>query len=410
MNNKPSICLAFICKNEAHCVLNLLESTYKFIDYWVVCDTGSTDRTKEVIKEFFDSKNIPGELYVDEFQGMGYNKSLMLEKAYGKSDYLLHIDADDKLVGDFEFNYEDEGYDCYMLKTKADYIDWKSFSLFKNNIKWVMVGVAHTIVAVKDNSNFTLGDLSDKNYYVSFEGKGARNFDPQKFQKDAEKLKIQFFETLINDPYGINNRSVFYTAQSYADCENWEEALKWYSLYLKLKDTWDEENFETQIRVAYCMILLNYPMERIHNQYTTAHNIFPDRAEPLFHLGNYYYGLNNYELAYKYFKLASEKNLNEIKRKYHLFINELAYKKMNVINISKCCYNLGFFTEGFNYLNDILNDNSEDLTIELLNDVNHLKTQFLLKLENQKNIDSSVKKITGAELPVKMNNVNYMVV
>ena len=30
----------------------------------------------------------------------------MFEKCYGKSDYILHIDADDILVGDFKFNVD----------------------------------------------------------------------------------------------------------------------------------------------------------------------------------------------------------------------------------------------------------------------------------------------------------------
>jgi len=407
MNKKPSICLGFICKNEAHCILNLLESVYKSIDYWVICDTGSTDKTREIIKEFFDSKNIPGELYIDEFQDIGYNKSLMLERAYGKSDYLLHIDADDKLVGDFEFGYEDEGSDCFLLKTKANSQDWKSILLFKNNIRWVMAGVAHTLVAVKDNSQFTIGDLSHKNYYVSFEQKGARNFDPEKFQKDAEKLKKQFFDTLIDDPYGINSRSVFYTAQSYADCKNWDEALKWYSLFLKLRRTWDEEAFESQLRVASCMINLNYSPDRIHNEYMKAHNMFPDRAEPLFYLGNYYYEIDNCELAYKLLKLSNDKNLDEVKIKYILFINELAYKKNSFMKFIKCCYRLGYYNEGLNYIENVLNDRTYVVSDELLNDINQLKGEILLKIGNQKNIEPVEKKIiTGAELPIKKVNLN----
>ena len=406
MSNRPSICLGFICKNEAHCVLNLLESVYKFIDYWVICDTGSTDRTREIITEFFNSKNIPGELYVDEFQDMGHNKTIMLEKSYGKTDYLLHIDADDKLVGDFNFTKEDEGFDCYLIGTKASSYDWKSMALFRNDIRWVFVGAAHTSVVCLDKEGFSTGDLSGKDFYMSFEAKGARNFDPEKFQKDAEKLKKQFFDTLVDDPYQINCRSVFYTAQSYTDCQNWEESLKWYKLYLRLKGTWDEEIFESQIRIAYCMINLNYPSEKIHNQYIMAHNIYPDRAEPLYHLGNYYYSLNNYEFAYKFLKSASEKKLDEVKRKYYLFINGFAYSKTNLITISKCCYKLGLFREGLNYLDDILNKKTDDLTMEVLNNIDYLRVQFLSKIENQKNTDSSVKKMMGAELPIKKFNLN----
>jgi len=55
-NNRPTLCFATMCKNEEHCIQNTLESVYKYIDYWVVCDTGSTDRTCEIVEQFFKEK------------------------------------------------------------------------------------------------------------------------------------------------------------------------------------------------------------------------------------------------------------------------------------------------------------------------------------------------------------------
>ena len=60
MTIKPTICFASMCKNEEHCIQETLESVYKYIDTWVVCDTGSTDRTCEIVTNFFKEKNIPG--------------------------------------------------------------------------------------------------------------------------------------------------------------------------------------------------------------------------------------------------------------------------------------------------------------------------------------------------------------
>jgi glycosyltransferase involved in cell wall biosynthesis len=64
-----------IVKNESHIIRRTLEmlcSKVRF-DYWVICDTGSTDSTREIIREFFSSSsssskgvNIPGELHCDE--------------------------------------------------------------------------------------------------------------------------------------------------------------------------------------------------------------------------------------------------------------------------------------------------------------------------------------------------------
>ena len=52
--------LTMIVKDETHVILECLESVYKYIDYWVIIDTGSTDGTQDMITNFFKEKNIPG--------------------------------------------------------------------------------------------------------------------------------------------------------------------------------------------------------------------------------------------------------------------------------------------------------------------------------------------------------------
>mgnify|MGYP003846938323 CR=1 FL=1 len=44
-------------KNESKIILRMLESVYKYIDYWVIQDNGSTDGTQKIIEDFFRDKN-----------------------------------------------------------------------------------------------------------------------------------------------------------------------------------------------------------------------------------------------------------------------------------------------------------------------------------------------------------------
>ena len=55
-----TICLNMIVKNESHIIEKTLQNICENIPitYWVICDTGSTDNTKEIIQNFFNSKNI----------------------------------------------------------------------------------------------------------------------------------------------------------------------------------------------------------------------------------------------------------------------------------------------------------------------------------------------------------------
>ena len=54
-------------------------------------------------RDFFEEKGISGELFIGEWKGFDYNKTQLFDKCYGRSDFILHIDADDLIVGDFKF-------------------------------------------------------------------------------------------------------------------------------------------------------------------------------------------------------------------------------------------------------------------------------------------------------------------
>jgi glycosyltransferase involved in cell wall biosynthesis len=147
----------------------------------VICDTGSTDKTREIITEFFKEKDIPGELFIEEWKGFGPNKTLMMERAKGKADYILHFDADDILIGDFELN--EDKHDAYNARVRRGPTDYVSSILYRGSLLWKFCGVAHTIIKCIDKPYFTTGSLVDLNFYLSSEDVGARSFDPDKYFK-----------------------------------------------------------------------------------------------------------------------------------------------------------------------------------------------------------------------------------
>jgi glycosyltransferase involved in cell wall biosynthesis len=80
-----NLTLAMIVKNEAPNIERCLESVAPYIDYYVIADTGSSDNTKEIIKNFFDKKGIPGEILDHEWQDFGTNRSKVLRSLFGKN-------------------------------------------------------------------------------------------------------------------------------------------------------------------------------------------------------------------------------------------------------------------------------------------------------------------------------------
>jgi hypothetical protein len=341
-NKKPTICFATMCKNEQHCIEETLESVYKYIDYWIICDTGSTDKTCEIIKNFFKAKNINGELFIDEWVGFGFNKTKMFERCYKKTDYIIHMDADDVLCGEFSLSYKDDYANkiAYEVKMKRGNYQYYNLVLFNNQFKWKICGVAHTIANCSNNvNNLETGKLSDKEFYVLSRDTGNRSSDPQKYLKDAILLQNQFFDTLFKDDDDLNNRSVFYTAQSYMDCGDYLNAIKWYSLYLKLKNTQSEEVFESYLRIGICLKKINSDESTTLNYFNISKNMFKDRAEPYYELGKFYFEHKKYYQAFVHFKIAKNKNYNDVVNKYMLFINENAYNG----DIDNCLINTNKF-------------------------------------------------------------------
>tara|TARA_B110000027_G_C16122343_1_gene304035 strand:+ start:9765 stop:10934 length:1170 start_codon:yes stop_codon:yes gene_type:complete len=356
----PTLCFGTMCKNEEDCILDTLKSVYKFIDYWIVCDTGSTDKTCELVTEFFKEKNIPGKLYHDEWKGFHINKTLLFERCHDTADYLLHLDADDWLVG--EINKDDiikHKSDIYMITNKRGSNNWAASMLYNNRLKWKYCGVAHNIIKClnKDEKDLTKSDYFLKTeLWVNAEERGIRALDPKKYHKDAELLKGQFFDTLYDDPDGLNNRSCFYTAQSYMDSGQNREALNWYCLYLKLQNTWIEERYECYLRISELLIRLKRSFEEIENQINRSIKIFPDRAEGYYILALHCNHINMQEKAYQLFMKALDKKYDEIKDKYTLFVRPRMYGKYIYDELSVSCYWTERIEEGKKYLDKIIDD------------------------------------------------------
>ena len=84
-----NLCLCMIVKNESEVIIDCLKSVSKYIDYWVICDTGSNDGTQEIIKNYFFKENIEGILYQDKWVNFAVNRTLAFKRAKNKFFVLI---------------------------------------------------------------------------------------------------------------------------------------------------------------------------------------------------------------------------------------------------------------------------------------------------------------------------------
>lgn len=244
---QSTICLTMIVKNEAHLIEDTLKHLLKYIkfSYWVICDTGSTDDTKEIIQRFFDSQSIPGELIETPWRDFAYNRTDAFQHAYGKADYAFVWDADDEISGNFVLP-KDLTADWYKFTFgSGNTFRYSRCQLFKNTKKWKYVGVLHEYPACCEPADDPVDIMGD--YYFISGRRGDRSKDPNKYIKDAQVLEKAFNEAVESkDP--IHCRYAFYCAQSYNSANLLEKAIEYYKKVLNL-DNWSQEKYVSCLEI-----------------------------------------------------------------------------------------------------------------------------------------------------------------
>ena len=209
--NKPKGCIVTLCmivKDEEAIIERCLESMTKYIDRYDITDTGSTDRTKEIIKEFFDARGIPGTVHEMEWEGFGKSRTQALKNCEGtEATYAWMIDADDFIEGEFIYP-EDMVFDSYSIKIQRGEFVWYRNQLFKIDSGWRYEGVLHEYAACnKPQQEQTQGRIVGDNYHLEARTEGKRNLDittKEKYTKDAEVL-IDALENAESPHYEPNN-------------------------------------------------------------------------------------------------------------------------------------------------------------------------------------------------------------
>ena len=298
---EPYLSLNMIVKNEGHIIkdtLTKLLNKIPLIDYWVISDTGSTDKTKEVIIEFFKERNISGELFDDNWKDFGYNRTLALEHAYKKSRFLLVFDADDEICGDFVL--PDLKLDSYHFQFgDANGVSYTRTQIVNNNKRWKYVGVLHEIITCIEQTHSN--DIIKGNYYTISGKSGARSLDPNKYLKDALILEKAYYEAKKNGDT-LCDRYGFYCANSYYDSGKWEDAIKWYKITLDNKN-WDQEKYVSCLRMYYCYNALNQKETGMF-YLVKSFSYDKERVECLYELVVYYCCNELNDMAYNYYNMV----------------------------------------------------------------------------------------------------------
>ena len=270
-SDEPRVCLVMIVKNESKIIERCLTSALPFIDSWCITDTGSTDGTETLIKNFFEARGVPGTIAHAKFEDFAQarNASLNAARAFPGWDYALLIDADMILEGTL---------DKRTLTAPAYHViqgdgvkEWSNVRLLRRDAPALYVSVTHeflSVEGVQDISSFKIVDVND----------GGSKSD--KVERDIRLLT----EGLRKEPN--NGRYMFYLAQTYRETDRPHRALPWYEKRIEVGG-WDEEIFYSYYGIAICYKDLDDEPNFVR-ACLEAYNYRPWRGEPLNLLATYY--------------------------------------------------------------------------------------------------------------------------
>lgn len=335
-----------IVKNESKIILRLLESVIPIIDSYCICDTGSTDNTIDMIRTYFDTKNLPGKIIEEPFRDFGYNRTYALNecKDMQSADYILLVDADMSL----EINIPDvSAFKCSLTKD-AYYVIQGSSTFYNQNIRIIRNdptyhywGVTHEYIELPDDA--VIGSINKEILFINDIGDGGSK--ENKFHRDIELLK-RGLETTPNNP-----RYMFYLANSYRDSSQYVLAIETYAKRIQLNG-WIQETWHSYYSMANCYFYMNQYANAIY-YWLEAYQYMPTRIENLYRIVQLYRNEKKYALALTFYELADriraknpphnhlflENDIYEHKLDYEFSIIGY-YTKINKTSLVNTCMNL----------------------------------------------------------------------
>jgi tetratricopeptide (TPR) repeat protein len=297
----PKIILVSIVKNEEHIIRRCIESAIPILDGICITDTGSTDNTISVIKNFAIEKSIPCKVYNDKWKNFGYNRTNSFKNAQEfttelgwdlNTTYGLLLDADMKLVVGKDFNKNEITIDQFQIIQESYTLSYYNKRIIRLNINWVCVGVTHEYWQSPQNT--IKNKLTKNKLYIDDIGDGGSK--KEKFNRDIKLL----VDGIKEEPK--NKRYHFYLAQSYKDTKQYDKAIEYYKKRIAL-DGWDEEVWYSYYMISHCYMCMED--EKNFVDYAIQAFIYrPQRSESIYKLVKYFRQRNEHRKAYTYYLIG----------------------------------------------------------------------------------------------------------
>lgn len=244
MNRTLGACI--ICKDEEKDIRSCLESI-KECDEILILDTGSTDNTINICKEYTD-KVLTHYKWKDDFSDARNEAMNRCE-----SDFLLIIDCDEQLitpVKQIKKIVNESWFRKYfgmMFTVQMKYEIFESPRLFRNVPEIYYINPAHNVPTWRGDANELTKRLYKSSFTINSGYSEAHKLDPDRTFRILTKALDKNTE---------DTRTIYYLAREYLNRKDVKSATNLFEKYRDIKfkqtDLWDNELADVLYLLALC--------------------------------------------------------------------------------------------------------------------------------------------------------------
>lgn len=325
-----TISLCMIVKDEEDVIARCLDSVRDLVEEIIIVDTGSKDRTKEIVKAY--TSDIYDFEWIDDFsaaRNYSFSKATM--------DYIIWLDADDIILEEDREKIKqlkqslNPMIDIVMMKYNIGFDEQGNvtFSYFRErlvkrtkNYKWKEP--VHECVEIS-------GNVTNMDICITH----------KKMHAQVADRNLRIFENMVNKGVELSPRCLFYYSRELQYAGRYDEAITYAEKFLDSGKGWIEDNISACADLAICFKQKNDRQNRLKSLLRSFEYDTP-RAEPCCEIGFFYIEVNDYQKAKFWFDLATK--LKKPEQSWGFTLSD-CWGFLPYIQLSVCYDRLGMLEE-----------------------------------------------------------------
>jgi|LauGreDrversion4_2_1035121.scaffolds.fasta_scaffold17862_2 glycosyltransferase involved in cell wall biosynthesis len=265
-------CLCMIVKNSGEILRTTLRSFLPHVDHFVICDTGSTDQTPEILLQ--ETELYSGFLFKAEFVDFSHNRNLVLERAEQQYPGCYYITIDDSYTLE-----NPEGFHSFF-ETATD----PAYLVFIRNeeTQYLCVKISTTGMRYRYRIHEVLDPKEPPKIATDFLFQEHRPADHRTRTAERADFDIKCLRKDLED-HPKDPRLMFYIGRTLFNQQKWLEAAEWFKERVCLESGSRYERYQSMVYIALIAEKTHHPEKELVDLYLGIYNVFPEYKEPLYY-------------------------------------------------------------------------------------------------------------------------------